>query len=59
MRESEKNSTKWRKARLRLDLGQKEFGELLGVGAIYISEIEQGKKIYQKINLIFCMVMMG
>jgi len=44
MRESEKIKSKWRKARLRLDLGQKEFGELLGVGASYISEIEQGKK---------------
>ena len=44
MRESEKISTQWRKARLRLDLGQKEFAERLGVGAGYISEIESGKK---------------
>ena len=27
-----------------MDLGQKDFGELLGVGAGYISEIESGKK---------------
>ena len=40
----EKKSTEWRKARLRLDLSQKEFGERLGVGAGYISEIESGKK---------------
>ena len=27
-----------------MDMGQKDFGELLGVGAGYISEIESGKK---------------
>lgn len=44
MARSEKNSILWRKVRLSLDLGQKEFGEKLGVGAGYISEIESGKK---------------
>lgn len=44
MRQSEKSMTKWRKARLRMDLGQKEFAQKLGVGAGYISEIESGKK---------------
>ena len=27
-----------------MDIGQKDFGELFGVGAGYISEIESGKK---------------
>lgn len=40
----EKNSTLWRKVRLSLDMGQKEFAKKLGVGAGYISEIESGKK---------------
>jgi len=40
----EKISSMWRKLRLSMDLGQKDFGELLGVGAGYISEIESGKK---------------
>jgi len=41
---SEKTSTLWRKVRLSLDLGQKEFAAKLGVGAGYVSEIESGKK---------------
>ncbi len=41
---SEKTSSLWRKVRLSLDMGQKEFASKLGVGASYISEIESGKK---------------
>ena len=41
---SKKTSTLWRKVRLSLDLGQKEFAAKLGVGAGYVSEIESGKK---------------
>jgi hypothetical protein len=35
---SEKTSTLWRKVRLSLDLGQKEFAAKLGVGAGYVKE---------------------
>jgi transcriptional regulator with XRE-family HTH domain len=44
MKYSEKSNILWRKLRLSLDLSQKEFGQKLGVGAGYISEIESGKK---------------
>ena len=44
MTSREKNSIMWRKVRLRMDLSQKEFGQKLGVGAGYVSEIESGKK---------------
>jgi transcriptional regulator with XRE-family HTH domain len=40
----EKNNIKWRKVRLSMDLSQRDFGQKLGVGAGYISEIESGKK---------------